>query len=518
MSDGQDTQQDDGKARYSREEALGLMDFLLHGEASSNPRVPTLDTCPFIPALNDGEQEVLKSLWGKLKSKTRRNGQLNAYYDAHASLRSLGISTRNEMRLTRAALGWPAKAVQALARKHVWEGYAIEGQSDPYDLGSILSRNRFALELSEGINAAYKHGVAFLVVGGDKDNIKISARGADYATALYDETRREITAALVITQTEEKDGAGKPTSFTLYLPNKTVLVDKTDTGWATQIHKNTTGRVLVEPLVYDPQLGRPFGHSRITREVRFLTDAAIRTMVRAEISSEFFAAPQRYALGVDDEAFDMDGWKAITGHLWAIDKDEDGDTPTVGQFPQQSMEPHLSMYRQLAQNFCSATNLPMSAVGLFSDNPASAEAMQAAEYALSDEAEYQWRVFESPLVRTLHNIIMLRHGLTEDTLPEDAWNISIKWTPARYVSPQASSDFIVKIASVMPEIAKTNVGMRRAGFTQTEIDEVTGQIRKAQALDTVERLAALAAAIPDDDAGESKPVEGGAGENVSAEL
>ena len=238
----------------------------------------------------------------------------------------------------------------------------------------------------------------------------------------------------------------------------------------------------------DPQLGRPLGHSRITREVRYLTDAAVRTMVRAETSAEFFAAPQRYALGMDEGAFgDKSGWEAVIGRLWAIEPNENGDIPSVGQFPQLSMEPHLSMYRQLAQNFCSATNLPMSAVGLFSDNPASAEAMQAAEYALSDEAEYQWRVFSEPIRRVLEDAVMFRDGLSAP--PEDSWNIAVRWTPARYVSPQAASDFIVKVASVFEDVKATDVAKRRAGFTQAEIDEMNAQGRRANALAVLDRLA-----------------------------
>ena len=154
------------------------------------------------------------------------------------------------------------------------------------------------------------------------------------------------------------------------------------------------------------------------------------------------------------------------------------------------MEPHLSMYRQLAQNLCSATNMPTSSVGIFADNPASAEAMQAAEYALSDEAEYQWRVFTPALRRIIEDVVMVRdHSVTA---PEESWKLAVNWTPARYVSPQASSDFIVKIAQAMPDVATTTVGMRRAGFTQQEIDQMQAETRRAGAASILDRLDKLA--------------------------
>lgn len=139
--------------------------------------------------------------------------------------------------------------------------------------------------------------------------------------------------------------------------------------------------------------------------------------------------------------------------------------------------------------FCSATNLPLHMVGVFSDNPASAEAMQAAEYALSDEAEYQWRIFAPALRRVVENIVMIRDRVNR--VPDDAWRLQVNYTPARYVSPQASSDFIVKAVSAFPEIASTTVAKRRAGFSQTEIDQMDAELEKASVSEKLDSLFAV---------------------------
>lgn len=182
----------------------------------------------------------------------------------------------------------------------------------------------------------------------------------------------------------------------------------------------------------------------------------------------------------------MDRWTAITGRILTLGLNEEGGKPEMNQFTQMSMDPHLSMYRQLAQNFCSATNLPMNAVGLFADNPASAEAMQASEYALSDEAEYQWRIFTPGLRRVLENVVMVRDGLAEP--PEESWRVALNWTPARYVSPQAASDYISKIASAIPDVVQTTVGLRRAGFTQPEIEQIQAEATRVRATDLLREL------------------------------
>lgn len=181
-------------------------------------------------------------------------------------------------------------------------------------------------------------------------------------------------------------------------------------------------------------------------------------------------------MNVDPDSFNAGRWSAIIGRILALESDAEGNSPTVGQFPQMSMEPHLSMYRQLAQNFCSATDLPQSSVGIFADNPASSEAMQAAEAQLSDEAEYQWGIFDPSLIRIAQNVAMLRDDLTEP--PEESWKLGVKHKPARYVSPQAAADFTVKAVSAIPKIGETTEGLRGLGYSPEAIDSMEAEWRR----------------------------------------
>lgn len=454
-----------------------------------------------VDGLDDDERAIYEQLWTQLSARLARNMMLDAYYDSHRAFRDLGISVPPQMFNTRAALGWPAKAVQALARKHVFEGYTVDGQTDLFDVSELLARNCFDVDLAQAITACYRHGCSFIsVTAGDETAgeppVLIQARDAEWCTARWNHRLRRIDAALEITDIAD-DPTGfdstwgftvmAPSGFILHTDDRTVVARLVDGRWEVTRRANPAGRIMVEMLVNDPQIPRPFGSSRITREVRYLTDAAIRTLVRTETSAEFFSSPQRYVLGVDPDVFDGDDrWSAIMGRILALTPNEDGEIPQVGQFAQMSMEPHLSMYRQLAQNFCAATGLPQSSVGLFADNPASAEAMQAAEVHLSDQAEYQWRVFSPALARVIQDVIMIRDRLTAP--PDDSWRMSLNWTPARYVSPQASSDFIVKTVQALPRVADTTVALRRAGFTQPEIEQMQGEWRRSGVHDLLESL------------------------------
>src|SRR5690625_952361 len=428
--------------------------------------------------LLDDEAVTLTQLLATWESKRYKNQLLNVYHDGQRPLQDLGISIPPQLKGVEAALEWPAKAVRALARKHVFEGYSLNGKVDPFDIDEILAQNAFDLELTQGISAAYKSSFSLLTShAGDtsagEPEVVTHARGADWSSGLWDNRRREISAALAITDAKD----GDPTAAVLYLRHDTIQLNKEWGVWKVDRLGNPTGRTLVELLPHDPQLNRPFGRSRISREVRYLTDAAIRTLVRGETSAEFFSSPQRYALGVKESAFKGRGrWDAIIGRILALETNDEGETPTVGQFPQLSMAPHWEMYRQLAQNFCAAVSLPQSSVGIYAANPESAEAMQAAESQLAEDAEYQWRVFRPALLRLQQNIWMLSNPGKD--LPKETWKANINWTPARYISPQAASDWAVKAVSADETLQGTTVVQRRLGLSQGEIEEVRSEQRQ----------------------------------------
>ncbi len=446
---------------------------------------------PYIPSLTSDEDTALGTMLTQLSKVYQKNLLLSVYDDGHRALKSFGISTPPKMRNVNAALGWPSKAVTSLVRKHQFEGFSLAGSTDPFEIDELLQRNEFDLELLMGIRSAYTHGCSFITTTpGDtaagEPEVLIQARDAVETTAIWDKRRREISAFLAIIETDQY---GSLTDFVLLLPGKSVACTKSAGGkWTVDRRKMNPQRIMAEMLPYDPKIKRPFGRSRITREVRYLTDAAIRTLVRTETTSEFFAAPQRWAMNVDPTSFDLDRWNAVIGRLMAIEADEDGNVPTVGQFPQMVMDPHITMYRQLAMNFCAATSIPQSSVGVFADNPASAQAMESAHAELAGEGEHQWRVFNPRLKRIAQNVVMLREGLSEPT-PE-MWKLAVKHKPCRYVSPQAAADFTVKAVGAIPAIGETTEALRGLGYSQEEIDSMQAEWRRKAAPSILQQLQA----------------------------
>ena len=91
-------------------------------------------------------------------------------------------------------------------------------------------------------------------------------------------------------------------------------------------------------------------------------------------------------------------------------KDDQGDKPVVGQFTQQSMEPHLSQFRMYAATFAGETGLTLDDLGFATDNPSSAEAIKAAHESLRCEARKAQRTFGSGFLNAGYLAACLRDG------------------------------------------------------------------------------------------------------------
>lgn len=431
--------------------------------------------------LDEVELDVLRGLLAKWNQKKRRNLIRTAYYDGTRAVRSLGISIPPRLSNLRAVLGWPEKTVRALAMRNIFEGFVTTGaEQDPFELSDVLEANRFDLELPQTITSTYKHSCAFVSTTlGDTEagepEVLISPRSAEYATADWDRARRAVSSALAIT---DLDTDRQPSAMILYLPYAVLEIWRgPGRKWRADRHDNPLGVPLVEPFTFDPQLDRPFGRSRISRAVMDITDRVARTLIRTEVHAEFFSTPQRYLEGADEDAFAVDRWEAVMGRFLAIGKDEDGDVPHFGQFPQVSMQPHNDMLRMLAAQFSGETGLPLSSLGIVTDNPASAEAIFAAKEDLIIEAQASNRGFGASLQRVAQRVVMLRDGRTEPST--ELRSLRARWRNPAFPSPVSAADALVKLQTVFPWIGESEVSLEMVGFNEAEITRLLADKRRA---------------------------------------
>lgn len=455
-----------------------------------------------VPGLTEADNETLNECFAQLRDRVLINEKRTRMFEGKYKARHLGISVPPQLEQVETTLMWPAKSVEALESLINLEGFVVpDGTAADYGIDTIWRENRLGIEATQAHTSALKYGVSFLAVlagGAGEPEVVIRNLSATSSTALWDANRRRARAALTVIQS---DGF-YPTEFILFLEDKVVTAEYLNGRWVLDEALHTLGRCPVAVLPFKPSVEEPFGRSRITRGVMTITERVARTLLRMEISAEFYSSPQRWLMGADSSAFQnedgttKDRWEVTLGKMLAIGPDEDGNSPTVGQFAQLTMQPHMDMVRSDAALFAGETNIPVSALGIIHDNPASDAAMQSAYMALYGEAERAWEPFGAGWVEAMQMALEIRDGSLADELA----GLRAKWGRADTPTMAARGDFVIKQVQAFPWMADSDVALEESGYDQTTIERLRSDRRKGQVTSLVGALSSNAAAAVSDPA------------------
>lgn len=430
--------------------------------------------------LPEEETDVLNDLIEVWWNKLSRNETRMAYYQCRNRVKDLGISIPPNLRDIEMVVGWPAKAVDALACRSRLDG--IRSGSDEELVDQIVKGNRLNTLYSQATSSELISSCSFMTVSKGQDGEPpaiISAYSAEYAAAIWDRRNKRIKYGMAVVDIDKPDGENpEPTWVNLYTDTDVWEIKKDGYGWTCKRHPHSMGRPTMEPLVYRPSLDRPFGKSRISRAVMSITDCAVRTALRSEVGAEFYTAPQKYILGAQDSLFeDTSKWDAYIGNVWAITKDEDGDVPQFGQLSQATMTPHTEYMRSLAARFSGETSIPVSELGVIHDNPSSAEAIYAAKESLVIEAES----LNDTNGDSLREIARMAVATAKNKeLSEIGNDFEPKFKNPAMPSIVSRADSIVKIVGAFPFIAESDVALEEVGFTSDQIARIKADKKRAE--------------------------------------
>ena len=454
-------------------------------------------TAEIMPSLTDGERADFNELLRVWQRKLSRNALRKRYYDGKNRLKDLGIAIPPALTAVETVVGWPAKAVDALAVRSIFDGFTMDD-----DISTILDENDFRLGYSEAVTSELINSCAFVTVStgrGDEPEVLVSFYSALTAAAVWDVRKKRIKCGFTVADYEERsDGRCVPMQVNYYTDAHVVECRRSESGsWTTNRIENPTGRPLMEPLRYRPSLERPFGKSRISRAVMSITDSAVRTCLRAEVSAELYTSPQRYLLGADEDTFkssDMDSRakkvEAYLGTIFAITPNENGDIPQYGQLSAMTMQPHVDYMRSLAARFAGETGIPISSLGVIHDNPASAEAMRVASEDLIIEAEALNETNGRNLENVARLVVALRDGRPFADVRGDAVRCEFK-NPMR-PSIASQTDAVIKQAQVMPWMVEGDEALRivlaELGYNESQAAQMVEAKRREEARATAQAI------------------------------
>lgn len=444
----------------------------------------------------------LVKLWGR---KRERNILRDRYYLGHVPIKDLGIAIPPEVaKKLRTRVDWPRKAVLSLANRSVFDGFTSSDEEVKKELSRVVEANDMRSLYRRNLVGELKYCCGFwTVTEGDNGAPVVSAYPATAACALWDDALKEIRAGLVVVESKSRSGTEErePTFIEVYTSEAVIsLRRKFRSGWDAEYIPHSMGRPLMEPMPFEPTLERPFGHSRVTRTVMSLTDDAIRQRARMEVAAEAAALPQMWLIGTAAKITnDSNKYDASMGAINEITKDRDGDSPTVWQSTQLSMQPHTEYFRLLAQQFSSATNVPLAELGVTTDNPSSAEAIYAAKEPLIVDAQNLNKSNETALRNVALMCLAVIRG-TDFAEQRDAdMTISVHWPDPAYPSVGSMSDAVLKMVTAIPSLAESEVILERLTFSSEEIGRIQDDRKTAQANAAVASLIAPRRVNDDDD-------------------
>lgn len=310
------------------------------------------------------------------------------FYDMKYGVQDMDISTPPNLKYWNAVLGWCSKAVDSLADRLTFR----EFENDNFDFNEIYNMNNPDTLFSSAILGALIGSCDFIYISmTEKDEYpRMQVIDGSDATGIMDPITGLLTEGYAVL---ERDDHKVPTIEAYFTAGNTRIIYKEKRGQIAYDYPNKLSHPLLVPIVYRPDSKRPFGHSRISRACMDIMAAAIRTIKRSEISAEFYSFPQKYVSGLSEEAEPLDKWKATMSSMLMFTKDEDGEKPVLGQFTQQSMQPHVDQLKMFAALFGGETGLTLDDLGFATDNPSSAEAIKAAHENLRLTARKAQKTF-----------------------------------------------------------------------------------------------------------------------------
>lgn len=394
------------------------------------------------------------------------------YYNADNDTPDFGISTPTRMKRLRPGIGWASRAVNTLADRVVFEGFA----KDTFGINDYLEAiNGFGV-LSNAKHDAFIAGCAFVAVADDDNANKVLVPfTAQEATGEVDQTTGLLKWGLAVTKWHipKPRPVGimyAPKDYILFTPEFTAIFENRVLA---DVIENPTGRTLLHPLTHRSSADRPLGKSRITNTARRIINEVGRMKRRLEIAEEFYSMPQRYITGLAEGAKKDDQLDSAIGKVWTITKDEDGDAPDVGVLAQMSISGFETSKKDKARDFCAETALIMRNLGYETNNPSSSESL----VAMSDDLLLEATNSQEEMGKQIKEIcITLRMAIDgNDVIPTKLTEIEAAWKPIFQVNVGAAGDAMFKLTQAMPELIGTIAGYRMLGVGIREAEDLVAR-------------------------------------------
>lgn len=375
-----------------------------------------------------------------------------SYLDGEFRLQTLGLGAPPEMRYLQVNPGWPSVYLRSIEERLDVEGFRVTGESDNVEeLWKWWQDNDLDEESSLGHMDALTFGRSYITVAapGPDDDASSPIIRLESPLSMYaeiDPRTHKVTRAVRLYKTTMDSAVAD--KATLLLPDQTIYL-KRNGGLGSQWiadgepTKHRLGVVPVVPIVNRSKLSNRYGLSEITPELRQLTDAGARTLMNLQAASELIAVPLRGFFGVRKDDFsNSDGSTATVndvyyGRALALEN----ELGKAFEFKAADLRNFVEEMSELSKQVASLTGLPPQYLAFSSDNPASAEAIQASESRLVKTCERKSRMFGGAWEQAMR----LAMRVMGQDVPEEYRRLETVWRDPATPTIAAKADAATKL-------------------------------------------------------------------------
>ncbi|WP_418002161.1 phage portal protein [Mycobacterium sp. PDNC021] len=434
------------------------------------------------------DDQLLVDLLQTLDAPQAEFARLNRYYAGTQDLAFLAPESKKALgdRFSRMATNLPRLAVTSLA-----ERLRVNGFDGPGDVWADWTANDLDQYSDLAHREALTLGSSYAVVWADAGGSpRVSIESARQVAVLADPGSRQITSAVKRWHTRTT------TEAALYLPDVVYrlradtpgaqstgfyVVDELENplGVVPVVQLRNAERVPVGWNTYPDRL-LEFGHSEIADLVP-LVDGINKLLADMLVAAEYTARPRRYATGIElvsMPVLDADGNPVLDGNgkpvmevqppiqeSWRMMWSEKPEAK-FGTLPGASLDGYENAVNVLLGQVMAVSALPAHYVGIFTDNPASADAIRSSEASLTARAEARQNAFGKGWEQVANLMTAIRTGGIPDEM-----ECRVKWCDPATRSDAADADAVTKLFQA--GIISRAESLRRLGYTEDQIQLVS---------------------------------------------
>jgi len=416
---------------------------------------------------------LLDTLLQRLDEPTFRHNENDRYYGGTQPLTYLSPEAKLALgsRLGRMASNIPRLAVTSLAERLRVTGFT--GAAGGADLWADWIRSDLDQQSGVAHREALTLGSAYVIVWADQSgNPRVSVESARQLATITDPGSRRIVAAVKKWETSTTTEAitYEADKITRHRAEQVGAIS----GFRTvEVIDNPLGQVPVVELRNGDRL-LDDGVSEI-EDLKPLVDGLNKSLADMMVTSEYVGRPRRWASGIElEEAAVLDEEGVATGETIAVNPIPEGARAMIsenseakfGQLTAADLAGYEASVRVLLGQIMACSALPSHYVGVFTDNPASADALRASEASLTARAEARQATFGRSWEQVARLVTAVRTGADPESV-----DVRVKWASAATRSIAQEADAIVKLygANLLP----ASICLSRLGYTDDEIEEIS---------------------------------------------